>query len=337
MSNPYIIAEVGQNHQGSLEEALRYVVTFASLGASAIKFQMRDNKTLFDSSIYDMPYESPNSFGETYGAHREHLELDYAEMELLRQRCKDLGVDFIVTPFDSPSLERCVNLKVDALKVASFDLGNLSFLDVLAQTKIPLIMSTGGGSLDHIVTSVNTITHHHNALTLLHCVSLYPCPLDAVNLGNISTLKQRFPDLEIGLSDHFNGTLTGPLAYTLGARVFEKHVTFDRSNKGTDHPFSLEPEGFRKFVRDISRVDVLMQAKSHKELGKEFVFQKLGKSIISKHDLPSGHLLSLRDLDGRICRPTMIPVRETVNIVGKRLKTSLAAGSYLSFDHLQDA
>jgi len=336
-SSPYIIAEVGQNHQGSLQEALKYVVTFGALGASAVKFQMRDNKVLFDKSVYDMSYESVNAFADTYGAHREFLELENSDFITLRNRCKELGVDFIVTPFDIPSLKRCVELKVDALKIASFDLGNLSLLNELAQTKIPLIMSTGGGSLEHVKASVEIITKHHNSLAVLHCVSLYPCPVEAVNLGNISTLQKTFPGLNIGLSDHFNGTLTGPLAYTLGARIFEKHVTFDRSQKGTDHPFSLEPEGFRKFVRDINRVETLMSSGHHSKLGNEFVFQKLGKSIICKRDLPAGHVLSHSDLDGKICRPTVLPVRETLNVIGKKLTEPMSAGSYISFDCLQDA
>ena len=334
---PYIIAEVGQNHQGSIQEALRYVVTFASLGASAVKFQMRNNKVLFDNSVYDMPYDSHNAFADTYGAHREYLELDISEFRLIRQRCKDLSVDFIITPFDIPSLQSCLELDVDALKIASFDLGNLPFLDKLAKTKIPLIMSTGGGNIDHVKGSVDAITNHHRSLALLYCVSLYPCPIDAVNLGNITALQHCFPDLDIGLSDHFNGTLTGPLAYTLGARIFEKHVTFDRSHKGTDHPFSLEPEGFRKFVRDISRVQSLMSSGHHSQLGNEFVFQKLGKSLICNKDLPLGHILTHDDLDGRICRPVVLPVRESINIIGKQLVKQLPAGSYISLDLLHDA
>ena len=335
--SPYVIAEVGQNHQGSLEEALKYIATFASLGASAVKFQMRDNKVLFDECVYDAAYESLNAFGHTYGAHREFLELNHSDYVILRRRCIDLGVDFIVTPFDLPSLHRCVELEVDALKIASFDLGNLSFLDSVAKTGIPVVMSTGGGTLQHIEDSVEVITSFHEKLALLHCVSLYPCPVDSLNLGNITILRNLFPQLQIGLSDHFNGIITGPLAYTLGARVFEKHVTFDRSQKGTDHPFSLEPEGFRKFVRDIKRVHPLMKSGNHAKLGNELVFQKLGKSLTVRSDLPSGHILTLADLDGRITRPALIPVRETRSILGRRLSTSISSGSFLSYDMLYHA
>ena len=109
-------------------------------------------------------------------------------------------------------------------------------------------MSTGGGNIQQIIDSVNSIKRYHSNISVLHCVSKYPCPPHEMQLNKIIKLKDLFPDLKIGISDHFNGILSGPIAYMLGARVFEKHVTFDRSLKGTDHPFSLEPDGFRKFV-----------------------------------------------------------------------------------------
>ena len=174
--SPYIIAEVGQNHQGSVDEALRYISVFAGLGADAVKFQMRANPYLFDESIYDSIYNSENSFGETYGQHREHLELTFDEMRSLRERCHLYNVDFIVTPFDEKSLVNCVKLKVDRLKVASFDLGNLPFLDLIGRSNIPIVISTGGGNLEQIVDSVNCLKKHHANITVLHCVSKYPCP-----------------------------------------------------------------------------------------------------------------------------------------------------------------
>ena len=121
MSNqdhPYIIAEVGQNHQGDVNEALRYISVFAGLGADAVKFQMRSNKYLFDDSFYSHSYDSENSFGDTYGQHRDYLELSFEEMLLLRARSRLHNVDF-VTPFDEPSLFNCQELEVDKLKIAS--------------------------------------------------------------------------------------------------------------------------------------------------------------------------------------------------------------------------
>ena len=151
----------------------------------------------------------------------------------------------------------------------------------------------------------------------MHCVSHYPCPLDKVNLGKINIIKELYPNITVGLSDHFNGILTGPLAYINGARVFEKHVTFNRSNKGTDHPFSLEPDGFRKFVRDIHRTPIMMSSQIYKDIGKEPVFKKLCKSLIANKFIKAGHIINIDDLDGMIIRP-IIPVRQSPNIIGRK-------------------
>ena len=333
-SDSYIIAEVGQNHQGSVSNAIEYISKFASLGANAVKFQVRDNKSLFDPIVYDSPYQSDNSFGDTYGQHREALELSPSELLNIRNHAKTLDIDFIVTPFDLNSVNLCVDLAVDCLKVASFDMGNLGIISAIAQARIPIVLSTGGATIDQIKSSVDEILKVHSDFSILHCVSYYPCPASKLSLDKIKLLKELFPNITIGLSDHFNGILSGPLAYMLGARVFEKHVTFDRSQKGTDHPFSLEPDGFRKFVRDIRRVPEMCSIASNDELGHEPVFQKLGKCLVARHDLCAGHILTVDDLDGRIVRPAGIPVRRSNELFGRQLISDLSAGTYINFAHL---
>ena len=193
-------------------------------------------------------------------------------------------------------------------------------------------MSTGGASEIHVEKSVETLLRHHDKITLLHCVSEYPCPHNRLGLSTITHLCGKFPDLTIGLSDHFNGILSGPVAYMLGAKVFEKHVTTDRSQKGTDHSFALEPEGFRKFVRDIRRVPDMMQKKPKKETGNEQVFKKLGKSIIFARDVDAGTVLTLSDLSGRIFEKTYIPVRESFRLLGSKTKRSHKAGETVNYD-----
>ena len=331
----YIIAEVGQNHQGSLKEALKYINIFSSLGADAVKFQMRSNKSLFHESIYYMKYESENSFGDTYGEHRESLELKYEDFIELSKCCKRNNVDFIITPFDLESLEKCIKLEVDALKIASFDLGNLPLINEFSKSDLPIILSTGGGEILQISESVMMIQQYHNNLAILHCVSHYPCPLEKVNLGKIHTIRELYPDITVGLSDHFNGILTGPLAYINGARVFEKHVTFNRSNKGTDHPFSLEPDGFRKFVRDIHRTPILMKSNTNDDLGEEPVFKKLGKSLTANNFIKAGKIITIQDLDGKIIRPQKIPVRESHKVIGKRTKVDIMPGNFINYENLE--
>ncbi len=329
---PFIIAEVGQNHNGNIDLAREYIKTFSNLGADAIKFQTRNNKYLFSKESYEADYNSENAFAKTYGAHRELLELDLNYLEVLKKDCIKYGVKFMSTPFDEISVDELQKVDVDILKVASFDLGNLPLINKIASLGKPVVISIGGGKSDQIKSSVELLLKHNIEISILHCVSEYPCPANHLGLENIKLLKQNFPNIVIGSSDHFNGILSGPVAYMQGARVFEKHVTLDRSSKGTDHSFALEREGFRKFVRDIKRVEQMLTPKSDSEIGNEDVFKKLGKSLIAYQDIKQGEVFTLNNLSGRIFKDQIIPVRESNKLIGKISKRNLKKGDIITYD-----
>lgn len=333
---PFIIAEVGQNHQGDLETAREYIRVFAAAGADAVKFQTRDNRYLFSQDAYEAPYESENAFAETYGAHREKLELPPESLPVIKADCAEHGVKFMSTPFDEPSLDVLQRVDVDVLKIASFDLGNLPLIHRIARSGKPVVISIGGGKADQIRSSVQTLLDEGAEVAILHCVSEYPCEYNRLGLDNIEVLLREFPECAVGLSDHFNGTLSGPVAYLKGARVFEKHVTLNRAWRGTDHSFALEAEGFRKFVRDIRRVRHMMPPKPADDLGQEFVFKKLGKSLIARKDIPAGETLSLDSLSGRIFRTQHIPVRESNRVLGRRALRDIKQGEPVQFADLAD-
>lgn len=333
---PFVIAEVGQNHQGSLDTAREFIRIFAFEGADAIKFQTRNNRYLFSPDAYDEPYASENAFAETYGAHREILELKPEWLPILKEDCVRHGVKFMSTPFDEPSLELLERVGVDMLKVASFDLGNLPFIHRIARLGKPVVMSVGGGRIDQIRSSVEVLLEHHDEVAVLHCVSEYPCEFDRLGLDSIEMLTREFPDCSIGSSDHFNGILSGPIAYMRGARVFEKHVTLNRSWKGTDHSFALEPEGFRKFVRDIRRVRHMLPPKPADDLGNEKVFKKLGKSLVAYVDIRAGETLTLDNLSGRIFATQHIPVRESNAVIGRVVWRDIAKGQPIRHEDLKD-
>ncbi len=331
---PFVIAEVGQNHQGSLENAREFIRIFAFEGASAVKFQTRNNRFLFSRDAYEARYESENAFADTYGAHREHLELKPEWLPILKADCIRHGLKFMSTPFDEPSLDLLMEVGVDIIKIASFDLGNLPFIHRIGATGKPVVMSAGGGKIDHIRSSVEILRQHGCDLALLHCVSEYPCEFNRLGLSSIQTLVEEFPDCTIGSSDHFNGTLSGPVAYLMGARVFEKHVTLNRAWKGTDHSFALEPEGFRKFVRDVRRVPHMLPPKPASELGDEKVFKKLGKSLVAFRGIAAGERLTLDNLSGRIFSQQYLPVRESWNVIGRVAKRDLVAGEPIQLGDL---
>jgi sialic acid synthase len=322
----FVIAEIGQNHNGDLDLAREYIRIFASEGADAVKFQTRNNKYLFSQDAYEAPYDSENAFANTYGAHRERLELKPEWLPILKEDCIKHGVRFMSTPFDEPSLELLKSIDVDILKVASFDLGNLPLIHRMAAQGKPVVMSVGGGKIDQIRSSVEVLLKHHDDVAILHCVSEYPCEYNRLGLNNIEALIKEFPQCTIGSSDHFNGILSGPVAYLKGARIFEKHVTLNRASKGTDHSFALEPEGFRKFVRDIRRVRHMLPSKPVDDLGNEKVFKKLGKSIVAYINIKAGDVITLDHLSGCIFSTQYIPVRESNQIIGKVAKRDIPKG-----------
>jgi N-acetylneuraminate synthase/sialic acid synthase len=332
---PFVIAEVGQNHQGDLDVAREYIRIFAFEGADAVKFQTRNNKYLFSQDAYDAPYASENAFAETYGAHREKLELKPEWLPILKEDCIKYGVKFMSTPFDEPSLDLLKQIDVDILKIASFDLGNLPFIHRIASLGKPVVMSVGGGKIDQIRSSVEVLLSHHDEVAILHCVSEYPCEYNRLGLDNIQELIREFPQCVIGSSDHFNGTLSGPVAYLKGARVFEKHVTLNRAWRGTDHSFALEPDGFRKFVRDIKRVRHMMPPKPEDDLGNERVFKKLGKSLVAYADINAGQKITLDHLSCRIFNTQYIPVRESNRVIGCTAKCDINRGVVIRFEDIQ--
>jgi sialic acid synthase len=239
------------------------------------------------------------------------------------------------TPFDEPSLDFLLKIDTDILKVASFDLGNVAFLSRMASSKKPIVISVGGGKFNHIKSSIDILRKHTQNIAILHCVSEYPCPHDKLGLSNIQKLKSSFSDCVVGLSDHFNGTLSGPIGYMMGARVFEKHVTLNRAWKGTDHSFALEPRGFESFVRDIKRVPEMLIAKNEIELGSEYVFKKLGKSVAAVCDIEVGSELTIDNLRGKIFATPGIPVRDMSELVGRIVKRKFNAGSKITIEDLE--
>jgi len=332
---PYFIAEVGQNHNGSIESALEYIKVFADAGASAVKFQTRDNRHLFSKEAYDAPYNSNNAFAETYGAHRECLEINESDLPRLKAECVKWGVDFMSTPFDEPSIDKLMQVGVDLFKVASFDLGNLPLLKLLTDTRKPIVLSVGGGAEEHVDVTVKFLMEQNANFSVLHCVSQYPCPPELLRLGNIEHLLNKYPKVCVGSSDHFSGVLSGPVAYMTGAKVFEKHVTLNRAQKGTDQAFSLEPKGFADFIRDIKRVDIMLKNEEPKNLGNEPVFKKLGKSIVASKTLDEGTLLDFDCLSGRIFTEKGVPVRETSKFLGQKLNTPIKAGEKIFFKDIE--
>lgn len=320
----YFIAEIGQNHQGSVETALEIVKTAALCGAHAVKFQKRHNKTLYTKSFFNKPYENENSFGKTYGEHREKLELDKAAFKKIKKAAEKHGLEFFATAFDFKSADFLEELGVAAYKIASGDITNLPLLTYVARFGKPMFMSTGASTMEEVRLAYDAVAKYNDQIVLLHCTSAYPTDYPNLNLRIIETLKDEFPEAIIGYSGHDNGISASVIAHMLGAVVFEKHFTLNHAWKGTDHSMSLEPEGLRKQIRDLQRVSISLG--DSKKIIRDFerdVRFKMGKSIYAAKKLAKGHVVTKKDL---VLKSPMagLPPYCLDQVIGKKIKTALA-------------
>ena len=321
----FVIAEIGHNHQGSVEKAQELFVLAKQAGVDAVKLQKRDNRRLFTRELYDSPYDNENSFGSTYGAHREALELDRAAYEELQACARELGLVFFATAFDETSADLLEELDAPAYKIASGDLRNTPLLRHVASFGKPLIVSTGGAALEDVDRAVDAVTAVNPRLCLLQCTASYPAAVEELELGVIATYRERYPELVIGLSDHQDGIAMAPVAYMLGARVIEKHFTASHAAKGTDHAFSLMPEGMRKLVRDLHRVPIAIGDGVKRPLPSESrPLEKMGKKLVAARALPAGHVLVAGDLVARSPADRGLPPYRLDDLLGLPLTRDLA-------------
>lgn len=292
----YVIAEAGHNHCGDIKIAERMIYAAAEAGADAIKFQIRHNETLYTREFYDSPYESENAYGPTYGQHREALELSIEAFDWLHGKARQAGITMFATAFDTWAVDACVNLGFPAIKIASGDLTNIPLIRYAAGTGLPIILSTGG-SLEYDIQKAVTAARYSAPVAVLQCTASYPCPYKDLDLGVIAAWRHKLwmPEI-LGASLHDNGIAMAVAAYCMGARIIEKHFTLDRTMRGTDHAFSLEPQGLRKLVRDVRRVEVALGAVKHVHPEELAPLRKMRKSIYAARRLPAGHVVALEDL-----------------------------------------
>lgn len=329
-SDCYVIAEIGHNHQGSLEKAKELFRAAKDCGVDAVKLQKRDNRKLYTREMYNKAYENENSFGSTYGEHREALEFGMPEYKELQSYATELGLAFFATAFDFSSADFLAELKTPAFKIASGDLRNVPLLKYVAAFQKPMIVSTGGGTIEDVQRAYDAVMPINSQLAILQCTAGYPCAFEEMNLRVISSFRERFPDVVIGLSSHDSGIAMAVAGYILGARVIEKHFTLNRAMKGTDHAFSLERAGMRRVVRDLQRARVALGDGVKATYSSERTpLLKMGKKLVAARDLPANHVLSLDDvaikspsdgtppyeLDRMLGRKTVRPLREDENIL----------------------
>src|SRR3989442_1768246 len=256
---------------------------------------------------------------------RRHPRREADDYRELLGYARGLGVPLFAAVFDFESADLLAELDVPAFKFASGDLRNTPLQRYVAGFGKPMFLSTGGGTMEDIDRAVDTILPINDQLCVLQCTAAYPADVEDLNLNVITTLRERFPELVIGLSDHQNGIAMAVVAYMLGARVVEKHFTLNHAAKGTDHAFSLMPEGMRKLVRDLQRVpDALGDGIKRPLAIEEAPIRKMGKKLVAGRELEVGHILAAEDVAIKSPADGGLPPYELDRIVGLRLRRRLA-------------
>ena len=308
MGRVYLIGEIGQNHNGSVDIA-KLLVEIASRPVvdklfgetlqpmDAIKLTKRDLSEELSASQMAKPYINKHSFGKTYGEHRAFLELEDEEHFEVYKYTKSLGLEFVETLCAPKTLSILKLFYPDKLKVASRDLTNLPLLEVMAETKIPIILSLGMGGKKELDDALAVITQYHSNISILHCVSEYPTQYKNVNLNAIKYLKKNYSQYTIGYSDHTIGISTPVAAVALGARIIEKHITIDRQMKGTDQAGSLGIDGINRMVRDIRNLEYsLGEEELIVEDSVKLAKEKLERSVATRHSIEKGQIITIDDI-----------------------------------------
>lgn len=335
MLHVFIIAEAGVNHNGSLDLALRLVDAAKASGADAVKFQTFRADLLATRSARKAPYqERTTANAESQFEMLQRLQLDAAAHQRLIDHCRQIGIQFLSSPFDTQSADLLATLDVPLYKVPSGEITNLPFLQHLAGKGRPLILSTGMSTLGEVEEAVQVLqAAGATQLTLLHCVTEYPAPYAEVNLRAMQTLKSAF-GLPVGYSDHTPGIDIAIAAVALGAEVIEKHFTLDRLLPGPDHSASLEPVEFRQMVAAIRHVEAALgtgiKAPAPCELPNLLIARK---SVVAARSLPAGHQLATGDLDikrpGNGIAPKLLPA-----LIGRTLRASVAKDEIINWNHM---
>lgn len=333
---PYLVAEIGMNHNGDLDLACRTIDAASNAGANAVKFQtFHTDEFMADRSI---EYEYDSGYGKKTESMYEmfrRLELPHGWHKTLRDHARQRGVEFLSSNADRASVDLLVSLGVPALKVASEDLINLPLLRYVAAQGKPVILSTGMAEQEEIDDAIDLLRGGGcGDLLLLHCVSLYPAPDESMNLNMIATLGDVY-NVPVGFSDHSKGIEAGIAATALGAVLIEKHFTLDRALDGPDHQLSSDPAEFMRLCRAVARVSAQLGrgdfVRSPDEVGVRDVFRR---SIVAAVDIPAGAVLTDDML--QLKRPgTGLHPRTKHELVGRRAKHDIRAESQLTLGDVQ--
>lgn len=315
----FVIAEIGPNHNGSLDTALEMIARLASSGADAIKFQLAQPEAVYSADAFKAGYQAKNDGAGSVIEMSRRLQLPREEHKVLSEACAKAGIPYLCTAFDIDSLRFLdETLKVPMFKIASGEMLTLDMLEYMAERGLPVIMSTGMASFDEIERALSVLKAKGlQDITLLHCVSNYPAPHKDINLRVMHALAARF-SCEVGFSDHSLGAESCLAAVALGASVIEKHVTLDQNMAGPDHKASATIDEFSALVRSIRHIEAALGSPEKIFSAEEDGIRRMArKSIVATRKIAAGELISLQDITFK--RPgTGLSPMDRDRIIGRR-------------------
>ncbi|XP_043530471.1 N-acetylneuraminic acid synthase a isoform X1 [Chiloscyllium plagiosum] len=320
----FIIAEIGQNHQGSMDIAKQMIRMAKECGADCAKFQKSELEYKFNTKALERPYNSPHSWGPTYGDHKRYLEFSHEQYKELSKFAEEVGIFFTASGMDEMAVEFLHELNVPFFKVGSLDTNNFPYLEKAAKKGRPMVISSGMQSMETMRKVYNTVKPINNKFCFLQCTSAYPLEPEDTHLHVITEYKKEFPDVPIGYSGHETGIAISIAAVAMGAKVLERHVTMDKTWKGNDHQASLEPSELQELVRSIRIVEKAFGSPIKRLLPCEMAcHNKLGKSVVAKVTIPAGTKLTLDMMTVKVAEPKGIEPDDIYKLVGKQVNTQI--------------
>lgn len=340
----FVIAEAGVNHNGNEELAFQLVEVAARCGADAVKFQSFKAEKLVRPGAEKVEYQKRETGAGDQFDMLKKLEMSEDLHHRLFDRCQQLGIEFMSTPFDVEAADFLVKLGMTRIKVPSGEITNHPFLRALAAKNLPLIISTGMATLDEVQQAVEVVGNKRKQLgfdgnlsdyvTVLHCTSNYPAALEDVNLRALKTIADatRMP---VGYSDHTLGSLVSVASVAMGAVVIEKHFTIDKTMTGPDHKASLEPDELQAMITQIRQIEFALGSDKKEPTESELEVRRLvRRSVTSIVPIEIGQAISLDNC--ALLRPgTGIPPKDFDAVIGRTLKRVLAAGETIDIDDLE--
>ena len=336
MRPPRIIAEIGVNHDGELNKAMKLIEKAAECGCDAVKFQSFKAERLAEADTPKVDYQKRSGDkGESHFEMLKRLEFGSDKLRDCMSYARKAGLEFITTPYDPESATEAYDVGARRFKVASADLNDIYLNSKLNELETEeIILATGMSTINDIKNAL--LIHTRARPSLLHCVSAYPCPDVDVNARSISLMKACLPEYEIGFSDHTIGTMSAVLCTALGSRLFERHFTLDRCDNGPDHYASSDPKEMKKYVDDIHRAIKILGKESKETRISEAGMASISKKAIkAKRDIAAGELITLENTYAIRPANKGVSVDRLRELISKRATRLISADSYIQIEDLE--